>query len=75
MVVGGVIPELDITFVMPSHSPGKESSGGDIESVIPDTSSLQDDGMQHWHSGSGIYVANSILVRHSFFLFKLHVTV
>ncbi|KAK6637779.1 hypothetical protein RUM44_008201 [Polyplax serrata] len=61
MVVGGVIPELDITFVMPSHSPGKESSGGDIESVIPDTSSLQDDGMQHWHSGSGIYVANSIL--------------
>lgn len=73
MVIGGVLPELEITFVMPSQSPGKESSGGDIESVIPDTSSLQDDGAPHWQStGSTINVNNNVLVRHKYLtLFSL----
>lgn len=29
--------------MMPSQTPGKESSGGDAESVIPDSASLGDD--------------------------------
>lgn len=41
--MGVIIPQLEVTFVMPSNSPGKESSGGDIESVVPDTSSIADD--------------------------------
>ena len=43
LVVGAVIPQVEITLVMPSQTPGKESSGADLESVIPDTSSLADD--------------------------------
>lgn len=63
MVVGGVLPELEITFVMPSQSPGKESSGGDIESVVPDSSSLQDDGTSQWQStGSAVNVNSAVLV-------------
>ncbi|XP_024085881.1 UHRF1-binding protein 1-like isoform X2 [Cimex lectularius] len=43
VVVGAVVPQLEVTLVMPSQTPGKESSGADLESVIPDTSSLADD--------------------------------
>ncbi|XP_039294863.1 UHRF1-binding protein 1-like isoform X2 [Nilaparvata lugens] len=43
LVVGAVLPQLEVTLVMPAHVPGKESSGGDLESVIPDSSSLADD--------------------------------
>lgn len=43
VVVGALVPQLEVTFVMPSQNPGKESSGGDLESVIPDSSSLADD--------------------------------
>lgn len=41
---------------MPSQSPGKESSGGDVESVIPDSSSLQDDvtATGNWQSSSSV---------------------
>lgn len=42
-VFGAVMPQIEITLVMPSQTPGKESSGADLESVIPDTSSLADD--------------------------------
>lgn len=28
---------------MPSQCPGKESSGGDVESFVPDSSSIADD--------------------------------
>lgn len=43
-MVGCVIPQLEITLVMPSQTPGKESSGcGDGESVMPDSASLGDD--------------------------------
>lgn len=45
MVVGALIPQLEVTFVMPSQSPGKESSGGDVESFLPDSSSIADDGV------------------------------
>lgn len=43
LVVGAIIPQVEVTLVMPSQTPGKESSGADLESVIPDTSSLADD--------------------------------
>lgn len=43
LVIGALVPQLELTFVMPSQCPGKESSGGDLESVIPDSSSIADD--------------------------------
>ncbi|CAG9864349.1 unnamed protein product [Phyllotreta striolata] len=43
IAMGVIVPQLEVTFVMPSSSPGKESSGGDIDSVVPDTSSIADD--------------------------------
>ncbi|KAJ6647453.1 UHRF1-binding protein 1-like [Pseudolycoriella hygida] len=43
LIVGCVIPQVEVTLVMPSQTPGKESSGGDAESVIPDSASLGDD--------------------------------
>lgn len=43
LVVGALIPQLEVTFVMPSQCPGKESSGGDVESFVPDSSSIADD--------------------------------
>ncbi|KAF5308895.1 hypothetical protein FQR65_LT00595 [Abscondita terminalis] len=43
MIVGALIPQVEVTFVMPSQCPGKESSGGDVESFIPDSSSIPDD--------------------------------
>lgn len=54
MVIGAVIPQVEVTLVMPSQSPGKESSGGDVESVYPDSSSLQDDiaTTGNWHSSN-----------------------
>lgn len=43
IVVGCVIPQVEVTMVMPSQTPGKESTGGDGESVMPDSASLGDD--------------------------------
>lgn len=43
IAVGALIPQVEVTFVMPSQCPGKESSGGDLESVLPDSSSIGDD--------------------------------
>lgn len=46
MIVGCVIPQVEVTLVMPSPTPGKESSGGgggDGESVAVDSASLADD--------------------------------
>ncbi|XP_055541328.1 bridge-like lipid transfer protein family member 3A isoform X2 [Wyeomyia smithii] len=43
IIVGCVIPQVEISLVMPSQTPGKESSGGDGESVLPDSASLGDD--------------------------------
>ncbi|TMW53722.1 hypothetical protein DOY81_001190 [Sarcophaga bullata] len=43
LIFGCVIPQVEVTFVMPSPTPGKESSGGDAESVLPDSASLGDD--------------------------------
>lgn len=40
IVLGLVVPQVEITLVMPSQTPGKESSGGDAESVMPDSASL-----------------------------------
>lgn len=42
LAIGALIPQLEITFVMPSQNPGKESSGAD-ESFVPDSSSIPDD--------------------------------
>lgn len=43
IVIGCVIPQVEVTLVMPSQTPGKESTGGDAESVVPDSASLGDD--------------------------------
>lgn len=43
LAIGAIIPQIEITFVMPSQSPGKESSGGDVESFVPDSSSIADE--------------------------------
>lgn len=43
IIVGCVIPQVEVSLVMPSQTPGKESSGGDGESVMPDSASLGDD--------------------------------
>lgn len=43
IIIGCVIPQVEVTLVMPSQTPGKESSGGDGESVLPDSASLGDD--------------------------------
>ncbi|KAK3923200.1 UHRF1-binding protein 1-like [Frankliniella fusca] len=43
LVVGAFLPQVEVTLVMPSQTPGKESSGGDVESVFPDSSSLGDE--------------------------------
>lgn len=43
IVIGCVVPQVEVTMVMPSQTPGKESSGGDGESVLPDSASLGDD--------------------------------
>ncbi|XP_049825652.1 UHRF1-binding protein 1-like isoform X2 [Aethina tumida] len=43
IVMGALIPQVEVTFVMPSQTPGKESSGGDVESFVPDSSSIPDD--------------------------------
>nr|XP_018902773.1 PREDICTED: UHRF1-binding protein 1-like [Bemisia tabaci] len=60
IIMGAILPQLEVTFVMQSQQPGKEStSGGDLESsVVPDSSSLVDDGTAvssstanvHWNS-------------------------
>ncbi|KAL1505764.1 hypothetical protein ABEB36_005251 [Hypothenemus hampei] len=42
LAIGAIIPQIEVTFVMPPQSPGKESSGGDGESFIPDFSSIDD---------------------------------
>jgi hypothetical protein len=55
IIIGCVIPQVEVTLVMPSQTPGKESSGGDGESVIPDSASLGDDlhtTNSAWHQGS-----------------------
>lgn len=43
IIIGCVVPQVEVTLVMPSQTPGKESSGGDGESVLPDSASLGDD--------------------------------
>lgn len=43
IVIGCVVPQVEVTLVMPSSTPGKESTGGDGESVLPDSASLGDD--------------------------------
>ncbi|KAK2582855.1 hypothetical protein KPH14_008937 [Odynerus spinipes] len=43
LIIGALIPQIEVTLVMPSHTPGKENSGGDLESVVPDSSSIADD--------------------------------
>lgn len=48
---------MEITFVMPSPTPGKESSGGDAESVLPDSASLAED--LHLNSKSQKFLSNA----------------
>lgn len=53
IVIGCVIPQVEVTLVMPSQTPGKESAGGDGESVLPDSASLGDDLHFNANSASG----------------------
>lgn len=53
IIVGCVVPQVELTLVMPSQTPGKEMSGGDGESVIPDSASLGDD--LHMNSSSTMW--------------------
>lgn len=50
VIIGCVIQQVEVTLVTPSQTPGKESSGGDAESVPPDSASLGDD-LHMNHSG------------------------
>lgn len=43
VAIGALVPQIEVTFITPSQSPGKENSGGDLESVVPDSSSIADD--------------------------------
>lgn len=55
LIIGALIPQVEVTFVMPSHTPGKENSGGDLESVVPDSSSIADDFVGSstiWHTST-----------------------
>lgn len=57
VIIGTVIPQVEVTLVMPSQTPGKESSGGDgeSESVMPDSVSLGGDlhtTNRDWNQGS-----------------------
>jgi hypothetical protein len=57
VIIGTVIPQVEVTLVMPSQTPGKESSGGDgeSESVMPDSVSLGGDlhtTNREWNQGS-----------------------
>ncbi|KAK9891592.1 hypothetical protein WA026_015552 [Henosepilachna vigintioctopunctata] len=47
LIVGALLPQVEVTFVMPAQTPGKESSGGDVESFVPDSSSIVDDMLVH----------------------------
>lgn len=57
IVVGLVVPQVEVTLVMPSPTPGKESTAGDIESVFPDSVSLADD--LHMHSATNVSGASN----------------
>lgn len=55
VIIGCVIQQVEVTLVTPSQTPGKESSGGDAESVPPDSASLGDDLHMNnagWNQGS-----------------------
>ncbi|XP_043268359.1 UHRF1-binding protein 1 isoform X2 [Venturia canescens] len=43
VAIGALVPQIEVTFITPSQTPGKENSGGDLESVVPDSSSIADD--------------------------------
>lgn len=43
VTVAALIPQVEVSLIMPSQTPGKENSGGDLESVVPDSSSIAED--------------------------------
>lgn len=43
LAIGALVPQVEVTFITPSQTPGKENSGGDLESVVPDSSSIAED--------------------------------
>lgn len=58
LVLGALIPQLELTCVMPLPGGGKESSGIDVDSsVVPDSSSLAT-------AGGGSVKWNSVLTTH-----------
>ncbi|GLV35400.1 uncharacterized protein CBL_01450 [Carabus blaptoides fortunei] len=61
LAIGALIPQVEVTFVMPSQCPGKESSGGDLESVLPDSSSIADDILAATGSGATLWQPSETL--------------
>ncbi|XP_070496811.1 bridge-like lipid transfer protein family member 3B isoform X5 [Chironomus tepperi] len=69
IILGCVIPQVEVTLVMPSQTPGKESSGGDGESVIPDSVSLGDDlhtTNSGWKEQGSFSLDNQSRIMHAF---------
>ena len=63
MVIGALVPQVEVTFIMPSQTPGKENSGGDLESVMPDTSSILDEAGGLSGANSGILWQSAVTAR------------
>ncbi|XP_063865478.1 bridge-like lipid transfer protein family member 3B isoform X1 [Scylla paramamosain] len=42
LVLAAVVPQVDVSLVMPPPHPGKDSMAGDMESFLPDSSSTAD---------------------------------
>jgi hypothetical protein len=55
--------QLEVTFIMPSQSPGKECSGGDLESVLPDSASILEElvGVNNNLAASSVTVLQSAI--------------
>lgn len=41
VIIGALLSQVEVTLIVPSQTPGKENSGGDLESFVPDTSSIK----------------------------------
>lgn len=59
IIIGCVIPQLEVTLVMPSQTPGKESNGGDGESTSygvdePNPSIGTLNGSNNWHANMSL---------------------
>ncbi|KAL3266104.1 hypothetical protein HHI36_010290 [Cryptolaemus montrouzieri] len=64
LVIGALLPQVEVTLVMPAQCPGKESSGGDVESFVPDSSSIADDMLMHG-SAATVWQNSNLSITHA----------